>query len=187
MRKITPSAGAAALFLFVIAASCNYGGKVAGPPVTFVTKYAPIEFSFPAGWQVNPEQNPYDLQCLSPKNDMNTGVFAYKIEDLQAGSSPQKILQLHIDEIRSKRENFEELEAQERYVHGGKTITAVTYSGDKDNSPNYYRFALVEFENDSDRFAVLLQVSLPEAWKRSKPILRGIAETAVPRKEGNES
>jgi hypothetical protein len=53
-------------------------GKEGSGPVSFVTKDATLELSFPAGWYVNPNGNPFDLQCFSPREETNIGVFAFK-------------------------------------------------------------------------------------------------------------
>lgn len=148
--------------------------------VSFVTKYAPIEFSFPAGWYLNSAENPYDLQCFSQSKRMNTGVFAFKKVDIAAGSTPIDIFWQQINDLKSKRKNFEELEALEKREHDGNTITSITYSGDKDSSRNCYRFSLIEFAADDSRFAVVLQVAIPGDWEKSKPVLEEITQSARP-------
>lgn len=148
--------------------------------VSFATKYAPIEFSFPAGWYANSADNPYDLQCFSQSKRMNTGVFAYKTLDIAAGSTPIDIFWQQINDLKSKRKNFEELEALQKREHADKTITSITYIGDKDSSRNCYRFALIEFAADDSRFAVVLQVGIPGEWEKSKPALEEITQSAKP-------
>jgi hypothetical protein len=159
---------------------CNARTEDSSKRVAFVTKYAPIEFSFPAGWSQNQKENPYDLQCIAPSQRMNTGVFAYKKVDLAADSKPIDNLWTHVNDIKSKRKNFKELEAIQKYEHGDTTITSISYTGEKDSSRNCYRFSLVEFKADPSKFAVLIQVALPEEWNQSKPFLDEITKSAKP-------
>jgi len=173
----------AAIALLAIAAAhlgCTARTDGSSKQVAFVTKYAPIEFSLPTGWSQNQKDNPYDLQCIAPSQKMNTGVFAYKRVDLAADSKPIDNLWTHVNDIKSKRKNFKELEAIQTYEHDDTTITSVSYTGEKDSSRNCYRFSLVEFKADPSKFAVLIQVALPEEWNQSKPFLDEITKSAKP-------
>jgi hypothetical protein len=146
--------------------------------VAFVTKGAPIEFSFPAGWHLNPEDNPFDLQCLSRFQELNTGVFAFRKVDVALDSTPTDIFWVQVDDLKSKRRNFEELEPLQKREYEDKTVTSITYLGDKDSKRNCYTFSLIEFRADDSRFAVVLQVSSPGQWKENKPILESITRSA---------
>lgn len=139
-----------------------------------------MEFCFPAGWYLNPEDNPYDLQCFSQFDRMNTGVFAYKKMDLAADATPLDIFREHVKDLRSKRTNFEQLEAETTVEHEDKTITAVTYLGDRDAKRFCYRMSLIEFRDDDSRFAIVLQVTHPGEWERNKPVLARITRSARP-------
>lgn len=156
------------------------GGKPDAARLRFVTKSAPIEFSFPAGWYVNPKNNPFDLQCYDPSNRMNTGVFAFKKVELASDSTPTDIFWQQVNDIRSKRKNFQEKEALQKQEDDDKTVTSVTYLGDKDATRNCYRFSLIEFKRDSSRFAVILQIALVGDWEKTKPILEEICQSARP-------
>jgi hypothetical protein len=174
---------AVAITILVIAAAflgCNVKTEGSSKRVSFVTKSAPIEFSFPAGWSQNQKQNPYDLQCIAPSQSMNTGVFAYQKVDLAADSKPIDHLWSHVNDIKSKRKNFKELEAIQTYQHGDTSITSISFTGQKDSSRNCYRFSLVEFKADPSKFAVLIQVALPGEWNQSKPVLDEITKSAKP-------
>jgi hypothetical protein len=152
--------------------------------VAFVTKPPPIEFSFPKGWFANPKDNPFDLQCFSPAEDMNTGVFAYSAANIASDRTALDIFQRHIDDIKSKRRNFTELEGLQKQDKGDKILTSITYVGDKELSRHHYCFTLVEFKNHKDIFAVVLQIATPSAWKEGKPVFREILRSArtMPRK-----
>lgn len=172
-------AASAIVFVFL---GCG-GGKVGGNAgvlkrVPMVTKLTPIEFTFPAGWYANPKVNPYDLQCMSPSEEANTGVFAFRMVDLEENATPQSIFQEQIEDLRSKRRNFVELEKVQKQEYADKSVTTVTYRGEKDSSENYYRFALLEFKGDTSRFAIALQVAVPSAWSTNKPVLEQIVQSA---------
>jgi hypothetical protein len=149
----------------------------AKPPVRFVSKLVPIEFTFPAGWYRNSEQNPFDLHCFSPRENMLTGIYAYKKSRL-VNPSPHAILEEQIDEVRSKRQNFVEREAIQTLQLTDKSITTVTFVGEKGSARNWYRFALIEFKPDADGFAVALQIATDGSFEEAKPIFAAITESA---------
>lgn len=153
--------------------------------VSFTTQYAPIEFSFPTRWYANPADHPFDLQCFSPSQNMNTGVFVYKKIDIAANSTPTDKFLEQINDLKSKRRNFEQFEAVQKYEYNDKIITSATYVGDKDSSRNLYKFSLVEFKTDNTKFAVVLQVAIPGEWEKSKPILEEIVRSARPLPDHN--
>ena len=150
-------------------------------PVSFTTKYAPIEFSFPAGWRENPDEHPYDLQCFSRFQEMTTGVFAYKADDLDDGSVPIDIFERQIMDIESKRDNWKDLEDFQEVEDGNRRFSTVTCTGERNGTRNCYRFTLIEFLDDPDQFAMVLQTCLPETWNESEPTLEAITRfTALP-------
>ena len=59
-----------------------------------------------------------------------------------------------------------------------REISSVVYSAEKNSEQYYYRFTLIKFPAEEDVFAILLQVAVPEEWKRCKPVLEEIARTA---------
>lgn len=146
-----------------------------------------IELQFPAGWYENKTDNPYDLQCFSKDERMTTGVFLYKKEDLATDSTPQDLLQFHIDDLQSKRKHFRILEQEIVTHHDGKKLTAMVYSGDKSASKYYYRFTLIEFSESPGILLVVLQVAIPSYWDKHKPILEDITKSARIRLEELES
>lgn len=150
------------------------------PRVSFITKYTPIEFSFPVGWHANQDDHPYDLQCSSSSKNMNTGVFAFKRIDIAADSNPIDTFWKQVNDLKSKRRNFEELEALQTLNYDDKTVTSITYLGEKDSSRYCYRFSLIEFKKDNSKFAVVVQVALPGEWEKSKPVLVEITRSARP-------
>jgi hypothetical protein len=178
MRLITLSLAAISLLSSALA-GCGPKPQPA-LPLVLITKTAPIEFTFPAGWQVNADENPYDLQCLAPLERMNTGVFAFRKIDLAAEATPAAILQEQIDDLASKRKNFQEVEARRTQELADKTITSVTYAGEKDLARNYYSFSLIEFKADQSKFAIAIQVAVPGEWAESKPVLEAIVRSARP-------
>ena len=153
------------------------------PKAVFVTKYSRIEIAFPPGWRLSREENPYDLQCLSKNEEMATGVFVFKKEDLASPATPTDRLKEQITDLSSKRSHFKVLEPLSMSEKGNAKFTTVTYSGEKGLSRYCYRFTLVEFKSDDSKFAVLIQTSLAGEWKNAKPIFEEIAYSARPLKD----
>lgn len=174
----------AALALAVALCGCGVqDGKTS--QVSFVSKRAPIAFKFPSGWHKNKENNPYDLQCFSRSQDMTTGVFVFKRINIAADSTPHDIFQKQVDDIKSKRKNFEVFEEPEKHEDDTRIITTVTHIADKGSSRFCYKFSLIEFIADDSKFAVVIQVAFPGDWEKSKPILESITHSAKPLSEGN--
>jgi acid stress-induced BolA-like protein IbaG/YrbA len=168
----------AAMSVVVLAAGCIGHNHAESARVSFVTKIVPIEFTFPAGWNENSKVHPYDLQCMSADQRLNTGVFVFPISDLAAGTKPLEIFWEQVDDLKGKRKNLEEIEGVQTRHHKGKTITSLCFSGEKDLSRNYYAVTLIEFEEDKEVFAVAIQVALPSEWNEGKSTLQEIIESA---------
>jgi hypothetical protein len=149
----------------------------AADPVSFKTAYGAMQFTFPPGWFQNPEKHPYDLQCFSPDEQMNTGVFVYLKVDLAADVNPHDILDFQVNDMRSKRRKFTELVAENSVAADGKTLTSVAYTGEKGMSRYVYRFTLIEFDDDPSQIAVALQIAIPGRWKKSEPVLDAITRS----------
>lgn len=144
----------------------------------FAISNGPVELLFPAGWHKNEKENPYDLQCFSKYERMTTGVFLFLKEDLAEDLTARDLLDLQIDDLRSKRKNFKIKEKELVVQENGKKLTTIVYSGEKGPSRYYYRFTLVEFDDDPKMILVVLQVAIPSYWGKHKPILEGITESA---------
>ncbi|NJN72591.1 MAG: hypothetical protein HC799_07135 [Limnothrix sp. RL_2_0] len=90
--------------------------------------------------------------------------------------TPESLLEFQIEDLGSKRENFEVVEAKSTNELSDKTITTAVYAGDKDTSRFNYKFTIVEFAENPDVLAVTLQVAFPSEWEEKKPILTKITE-----------
>ncbi len=165
-----------AVIVFAIV-GCGYrpGG---GEPKYFSTANAPIEFKFPSDWYLNNEKNPYDLQCLSKDQSFNTGVFLFTKADLANRKGARELLEGQIEDLRSKRSNFQILEPMQTVTLNDKTLTTVSYTGEKEASKYNYRFTLIEFIEQPDYYPVVIQVALPEKWLVGKAILEDITKSA---------
>lgn len=147
-------------------------------PKNFMTSDNSMKFTFPYDWDINSNDNPFDLQCFSKDNSMNTGVFVFYQGDLAEDITPEHILDMQIEDLKSKRDNFEIIEDINTQVINDKKITTVTYSGEKDVSKDYYSFSLLQFANNNKIFAVILQVCIPSKWNVNKPVLNEIISSA---------
>jgi len=169
--------------LFVVAilyalTGCVWNRATNSAPQFHATSDGSIELQFPADWYENKEKHPYDLQYLSPGQQMVVGLFVYKKEDLAADMTPRELLQTQIEDIKSKRKNFQVLEGETVVQHGGKKLTTVTYTGEKEASKFCYRFTLIEFGNTPELLAIALQTAFPSSWSEDKPILDEIVKSA---------
>lgn len=179
----------ASIVLIAFAAATSIGCLNAPlvPPVNYVSKAPPIQFTFPSDWSPNTKKHPFDLQCFSRNQDLNTGVFTFRDSDLPEDTTTLDVLRMQIDDIKSKRQNFKELEGVKTREINGKRISTTAFSADASGTMNYYRFTLIEFTDDPTRFAILLQISIPESWEKSGPIFAAIAESATPLPEAAPS
>ncbi len=171
------------LVTVLLLAGCGQEASKSTTEQYFVTSNGPVEFLFPEGWHKNQEENPYDLQCFSKHERMNTGVFLFVQEDLAENLKPRDLLQLQIDDLKSKRKNFKIKEEEQIVQVVGKKLTSIVFSGEKGSSRYYYRFALVEFDENPEILAVVLQVAIPSYWTKHKPILEEITKSARVRSE----
>lgn len=165
----------AALFL---CAGCSEP-EPAPPTTVNVPKY-PVALEMPSDWIPNPEKHPFDLQYLAKDQSGNTGLFVYKRSDFDEGTTLEKILELAVDDIRSKRENFEELQAVTEHKNDKQRSVSAVFKGEKNGSLNHYRFSAVEFTEDPETVVTVLQVSLPERWERNRPVLEEIVKSIKP-------
>lgn len=144
--------------------------------VTATTKEGLIEATFPLGWYENPSEHPYDLQYFSEDQRTNTGIFVYRREDFAEEMTTDSLLEFQIEDLGSKRENFEVVEPKSTTELSDKTITTAAYAGGKDTSRFNYKFTVIEFTENPDVLAVTLQVTFPSEWEQKKPILVNITE-----------
>ncbi|MCL2301527.1 MAG: hypothetical protein FWC27_15410 [Firmicutes bacterium] len=174
-KPLPPSTKKIAAAILAVFAVLTFSRCTAEPPAgpTAFTALDRFSFSFPPGWKLNEKENPYDLQCISLKDDLVTGVFVIDRRDIAEATTAEDIFALQIDDLRSKRQNFSLVEETKDAADGGRRIKTVVYAGEKDVQKNYYIFSLVEFD-DSDEFAVVIQTCFPSAWDEKKAVLEEI-------------
>ncbi len=136
-----------------------------------------IEFTFPDGWFPNKEKNPFDLQYFSRFEQLTTGVFLYKKIDLSSSYTARKLLDVHINDLKSKRNNFKILETEKEFQSGGMNIITVAYSGERGVSRNYYKFSIIESKKPADAYLVILQTVIPSQWNKRKATLEKIIKS----------
>ncbi|NJN76743.1 MAG: hypothetical protein HC796_11970 [Synechococcaceae cyanobacterium RL_1_2] len=102
------------------------------------------------------------------------GIFLYAKEDLAQEDGIQKLLDFHVEDLQSKRQNFKLMEPQTTIETADKTITQVVYSGEKSGGAFYYQFAAIEFKDGNTTIPITLAVSFPSAWDNSKATLTKI-------------
>ena len=144
---------------------------------TVVIPNSDVSVDFPIGWYENPEEYPYDLQYFAQDQRMNTGIFLYNAIDFADDIDADSLLDFQVEDLASKRENFEEIQPYTVTELDKSTVTTTVFSGEKDGSRFYYKFTAVGFDDNPDIFAVTLQVAFPSEWDRSRPVLEAITES----------
>lgn len=143
----------------------------------FPTSDGRFEIGFPEGWYESKKEHPYDLQCKSKDDNLNTGEFSYSKIDLAEFVTPRDIFNHHIEDLKSLRKNFK-VAFDEQVVRGaGKTLSTIVYAGEKDLAKFYYRYSLVEFDRHPELFMVVLQVTAPSHWAEAVPAFDGILKS----------
>jgi hypothetical protein len=174
MKRYAMIHGLLAALLILPAVGCERPPTDESGSQYFAVANGPVEFAFPAGWYKNQKEHPFDLQCFSRDERMNTGVFLLKKEDLAQDAVPRELFELQIQDLQSKRKNFTVVEEEQVVQLEGKRLTTVVYAGEKDSSRDYYRFTLVEFTENPKLIPIVLQVSIPSYWQENKPVLESI-------------
>ncbi|OKH17613.1 hypothetical protein [[Limnothrix rosea] IAM M-220] len=144
---------------------------------TVVITDSAVSLNFPKGWYENPDEYPYDVQYFSNNQRMNTGVFLYNTNDFASAIDAEAILELQVEDLSSKRENFTEIQPLTTTDLPDKIVTTTVFSGEKDTSAFYYKFTVVEFKDNPELLAVTLQVAFPSEWDKSRPILEEITQS----------
>lgn len=167
------------LFCVVLALSAGGCLSLPGDKGSYArTKNGPAEFYFPTGWRPNQAENPYDLQYASSDESLNTGVFLFKKEEFAQPVDTRKVFELQIDDLRSKRQNFQIVEEAHTTQLKDKTLTTVIYTGERDRKKYYYRFTLIHFNESPQHFAVVTQVAIPSKWQADRTVLEEITRSA---------
>ncbi len=163
------------------AETASTGQEAPKPPArntqTVAIADSDVSINFPKGWYENPEEYPYDLQYFSKNQRMNTGVFLYNTNDFASTIDAEAILELQVEDLRSKRDNFTEIQPLTTTDLPDKIVTTTVFSGEKETSAFYYKFTVVEFKDSPELLAVTLQVAFPSEWDKSRPILEDITQS----------
>lgn len=101
---------------------------------------------------------------------MNTGIFVYLLDELETQQSPEQIFAAHFDDLRSKRDDISRREQKFTLTDPitKNVATCMTFNGVKNGEAYVYRLSLLEFEQDPNRIAIVLQVGLPDDWENAK-------------------
>jgi hypothetical protein len=137
-----------------------------------------VSIEVPDSWVQTPsDQTPFDLQVTTATGDLNTGVFLYRRDAFQDGSTLQRILGLQVDDLAGKRESWKTVEAMEEYESNGKRIATSTHSGTKDGEEFHYRLSAIEFTDHPDAVVTTLQVGFPDTWSKTRLILKRMVDS----------
>lgn len=142
---------------------------------TAVSTDKSLIMTIPEGWEAYEDPDPYDLRLKSSKG--YTGVFVYDDGDFDEGTEAGEVLDYQIQDLMSRREEVAVYRDLETETLEGRVITRITYTGTKDLTENIYHFSLVDFESE-DKFAVIIQSSLPEEFEENLEELNTMVESA---------
>jgi len=149
-------------------------------PTREVTASGRVELRVPAGWTREAETQ-FDLQVFSRRRLAMAGVFEFHRADLAEGVTPHEILERQVDDLRTKRDDFVPIAAEERREEGGRTLTSALHSGKRDGEEFYYRYTLVEFREEPELFLAVLQVAAPEHYPKALPVFDAFLRSATVR------
>lgn len=141
---------------------------------TAVSTDGSLTMTIPEGWEAYEDPDPYDLRLKSSKG--YTGVFVYGDGDFDEGTEAGEVLDYQIQDLMSLREEVAVYRDLETETLEGRVITRITYTGKKDLTENIYHFSLVDFESE-DKFAVIIQSSLPEEFEGNLEELNTMVES----------
>lgn len=129
-------------------------GKNAAEQESAISVDGRLQMDMPEGWEVYEDPAPFDLRMTNSRS--YTGVFVYSYSDLAEDVVAADIFDYQISDLMSRRENVSVYQEQETKNADDKTITQITYAGEKDLTKNAYHFSLVEFER-GESFAIIIQ------------------------------
>lgn len=110
-------------------------------------------------------------------NNAFTKLFIYTTDEIPENETKESTLQFHIDDIKSKRDDFKIEEDKTTYEANGKQITKVKCSGKKDGQESVYYFNLIHFGDNDTNFAVSLQTCFPEDFNKLQDTLDKVIQS----------
>ncbi|MGT2772436.1 hypothetical protein [Streptococcus marimammalium] len=145
---------------------------------THITFGDEIQFTTDEKWQKDLSDGPFDLQLIYDTTYM--GVMVYHLSDFSENlNSADKLLNFHIDDIKSKRSNVEEVEPLSTTKKDGQNnISQIIYSGVKDETKFIYFFNAITFDDNPDIVAIVLFTTHPSDFEKQRLELNTILSSA---------
>ena len=135
------------------------------------------ELDIPSSWKKAEGEVPFDLQVTSAGGERNTGVFFYHRDEFQEGTDLKRALELQVEDLAGKRDEWKLEEELETIELPGKSVATTAYSGKRNGRKFFYKFSAVEFEKHKDVLVTALQVAFPDDWAEAKPVLTDIVKS----------
>lgn len=117
----------------------------------------------------------YDLYFSDEYRQINTGVFTYDLDIYD--TNPNKVLSEQENYIIKTRDNVKYIDGTSK-TYNDKKITTHVYSGVSNDTECIYRFSTIEFNNDSNYFVYVIQITLASQYNNQKEELIEILESA---------
>lgn len=110
------------------------------------------------GYQKIKDKSDYDLRLKNEKSYI--GVFSYDINDFGEATSKIEVAYRTIDDLMSRRTEVKVEVPMKKIEDNAHTIYQVVYTAKRDGTKNVYCFSIVEFDQNTDLFAVVIFTSL---------------------------
>lgn len=137
-----------------------------------------LQMTAPGTWEVFEDPAPYDLR-LRYRQLTYTGAFVYHLSELSDDITPAQLLDYHVSDLMSRRENAELVKESESVAFTDKTITDIIYTGEHDLNENIYVFSLIEFTG-KDMAVVVIQTCIPSEFEQMKDEMAEVVQSAQP-------
>lgn len=106
------------------------------------------------GYQKVAKNTPYDLQLTNEKSYIS--VFSYDINSFGEGTTPIDILYRTIEDLMSRRTKVKLVAGQKKIEDNQRVIHQIVYTGVSSGTENVYCFNIIEFDENAERFAMVL-------------------------------
>lgn len=148
---------------------------------TFFLADGAIAVEVPERWRPNPKDNPFEEQYIARKQFLGSGFRVLRKDKLPAEIMPRDTFLKEIEEVTDPLEGAVDLVEYETVENlSDKRITSTTYETKLGSLMTvYYKFALIEFSEDSNFFLLSIQGGAAKDWDQANETLMNINRSAT--------
>lgn len=151
--------------------------------VVYKTSGGEFAFAFPEDWEEEVPEDHLGLQCSSFDRLLWAAAIIKQDEEGEEASARLDYFKNYIGIFGKDAENFEMTDPLATKTEEGKKLTVMGYRGIMNGEQQCFRFTLIEFEPEYDKYIVMVQWGLEEEWEAHQQEVEAIAATA--QKTGN--